>query len=187
MTEELTQAQTKIAYLTFSGALDQNSLTRLFNSFTGATQRGYQSIQLLFQSSGGVISDGISLYNFFRGYPLDIHIYNTGAVQSIAVPAYLGARYRSVSQLGTFLIHKAYFPAQAVANSSKLMALSELAAREDGRIESIIKTHCRVSDDTWAEHAINDVTFNAQEAVDFGVAQKIGEWSVPKGEQIFNV
>jgi ATP-dependent Clp protease, protease subunit len=187
MGESIPPVAIKTAYATFAGALDQASLTRIFNSFTGATQQGYGSVHLLFQSAGGVIGDGVSLYNFFLAFPLEFHIHNTGAVQSIAVPAYLGARHRHVSKHGTFMVHKAYFPAQSGTNASRLKALSDLAASEDTRMETIIKARCQVPEDRWVQHALNDVTFGAQESVDFGIAHDIREWAVPKGEQIYNI
>jgi ATP-dependent Clp protease, protease subunit len=187
MGEDVPRAELKTAYATFAGLLDQSSLMRIFNSFTGATHQGYGTIHLLFQSSGGIIGDGVSLYNFFLAFPLEFHIYNAGAVQSVAVPAYLGARYRHVSKHGTFMIHKTFFPAQSGIKASKLKALSDLAASEDVRVESIIKERSSVPADRWIQHALNDVTFNAQEAVDFGIAQDIREWAVPDGTQMYNI
>jgi len=72
-------------YATFAGPIDQQTLPRIFQNFAGATQRGVRELHLLFQSTGGVVGDGISLYNYIRTLPLDLHIYNTGAVHSIAV------------------------------------------------------------------------------------------------------
>ena len=99
----------------------------------------------------------------------------------------LGARHRHVSAVGTFMIHKTYFPAQSGANAFRLKALSELAAGEDIRIESIIKAMTRIPDDRWEHHALGDVSFDAQDSIEFGIAQDIREWSVPSGGQVYNI
>lgn len=177
---------TEIAYATFAGALDQTSLPRIFQNFSGATQANLKTVHLLFQSTGGTIGDGISLYNFFRALPLELHIYNTGSVQSVGVIAYLGAKHRHASTHSNFMIHKAHFPAQAGVNAAKLQALGESLAAEDLRVEVILKA-CKISDEIWAAHAMNDVTFSAQQAIDFEVAQDICEFQVPAGNQIFNI
>jgi ATP-dependent Clp protease protease subunit len=70
---------------------------RLLGNLNGATQGGVTELHLLIQSSGGMVGDGISLYNFFRSLPLDLHVYNTGTVASIAAIAFLGAKRRYTS------------------------------------------------------------------------------------------
>jgi hypothetical protein len=56
-----------------------------------ATQRGVTTVDLLFEPSGGKVGDGVSLFNYFDSFPLELHIYNTGMVASVAVTSFLGA------------------------------------------------------------------------------------------------
>lgn len=177
----------KIVYATFAGMIDQMSLTRIFHNFSAASQGGTETIHLLFQSTGGMISDGISLYNFFNSLPLILHIYNTGSVQSIAVLGYLGADCRHTSAYGTFMIHKSHFSAQTGISAAKFEAMAKNLTLEDSRVEAILKENTNIPEDKWALHALQDVTFSAQEAVDFGIAFDICEWNVPAGNQIFNI
>jgi ATP-dependent Clp protease, protease subunit len=182
------QQQTpKVVYATFAGTIDQQSLPRIFQSFAAASQGGTTEVHLMFQSIGGMIGDGISLYNFFNTLPLVLHIYNTGSVQSVAVLAYLGAANRHASAHSTFMIHKSNFPAQIGANAAKLEALAKSLVVEDDRVESILKMETDIPEEKWALHALQDVTFSAKEAVEFGIADDIREFEIPSGNTIFNI
>jgi ATP-dependent protease ClpP protease subunit len=174
-------------FASFAGVIDAQSIGRIFQNCAGATQGGAKTIHLLFQSTGGIISDGISLYNFFRSLPLEVHLYNTGGVHSIAVLAYLGAAHRHVSEHANFMIHKSHFGAQAGVNAAKLGSLAESLLAEDARTEAIVKQRTNIPADKWSLHALQEVTFNAQEAVQFGIADDIREFQVPSGHQLFNI
>jgi ATP-dependent protease ClpP protease subunit len=187
---EKTVALPQSIYASLGGTIDQTTLQRIFLNLTGATQGGVKEMHLLFQSTGGGIGDGIALYNFFRAYPLDLYIYNGGTVASVAVIAYVGVAlgHRYVSSVGNFMIHKSYANSpQGMLNAVKLQAMAASLAADDARIESILKVQTNIPAAHWALHASQDVFFNAQEAVQFGIAHSIREFQVPQGEQIFNV
>jgi ATP-dependent Clp protease, protease subunit len=177
----------KTVYATFVGPIDQTSLSRIFQNFGGAVTGKVETVHLLFQSTGGMISDGISLYNFFIGLPLSLHIYNTGSVQSIAVIAYLGAERRYVSTHGNFMIHKAQWPAGDRAHAAKLEALADTLGAEDARIEAILKAETKIPEEKWRLHALQDVYLTAQDAIKFEIAEDIREFNVPAGSQLFNI
>jgi ATP-dependent protease ClpP protease subunit len=134
-----TPALPSSVYATFSGSINQDGLTRIFHNIGGASQRGVTEIHLLFQSAGGTVGDGISLFNFFRSIPIDLHLYNTGTVASIAVLSYLGARHRYVIQHATFAIHKTVYPTHTPANAATHRALADNLVIEDDRSEAILQ------------------------------------------------
>jgi ATP-dependent Clp protease protease subunit len=177
----------KTVYATFVGPLDQTTLPRLFQNFDGAVTGQVEDVHLLFQSAGGMISDGISLYNFFKSLPLAVHLYNTGSVQSVAVIAYLGGDQRYVSRHANFMIHKSHFPAPERSNAAKLEALASTLIAEDARVEEILRENTTIPDEKWSQHALHDVYLTAQEAVEFGIANEIREFDIPPGCQIFNI
>lgn len=177
-----------IVYASFSGTINQDSLNRFFFNLGGASQKGVTEIHLLFQSTGGIVGDGIALYNYFRTMPIDLHIYNAGSVGSIAVLSYLGAAHRYTSTHANFVIHKTRYSGQASADAIGHRALADNAEREDARSEAILKAHTKIPADRWARHALaQDVFFTAQESVQFGIAQKIREFQIPAGDQVFHI
>jgi ATP-dependent Clp protease protease subunit len=160
---------------------------RIFQSFAGVTQRGVNEVHLLFQSQGGNVGDGIALFNFFKAMPIDLNIYNTGTVASIAVLSYLGGRHRFVSQHATFLIHKSVYPIPTPANAAAHRALADNMVIDDNRSEAIVKAFTTIPAERWLSHATEDVVFQAQEAVQHGIADAIREFQVPSGNQVFNI
>src|SRR5690348_14907235 len=95
-----------VVYAMYIGNIDQEASQRLASAFATASANGVTEVHLLFQSTGGVIGDGICLHNLFQTLPFDLTLYNTGCVASIAVIAYLGAKSRKSSAYATFMIHR---------------------------------------------------------------------------------
>lgn len=64
-------------YGVFCGAIDAASTQRIFSSMATATNPALSvtHVHLLFQTSGGLVGDGVALYNFFKAYPLPLTIY----------------------------------------------------------------------------------------------------------------
>lgn len=175
------------AYLIFCGAIDQISVNKLFNSLAISTnpQLALKRVHLLFQSAGGYVSDGICLYNFFKSLPIDLIIYNVGAVQSIATIAYLGAKRRITSASAIFMIHKTFI--NTLSNAARAKAIADSISTDDQRIESILRENTSLTEEHWKDHERNDLILDGKESVGVKIATEIGEFSPPKGVQIFNV
>src|SRR5882672_2383880 len=107
-----------VVYATFSGEINQDSVARIIKGVTSVMGQ-VTHLHVLFNSTGGFISDGICLYNFFRALTLDLTLYNGGSVSSIAAIAFLGAHHRKTSTYGTFMIHRSHSSPQG-ATASKL-------------------------------------------------------------------
>lgn len=178
-----------VRYATFAGAINQDTMPGLMGGLGIISQHnGLQSVHVLFESTGGAVSDGISLYNYFQGYPFDLHLYNAGTVSSIATIAYLGAKNRYVSKTGTFLIHSTTNTFQSPASLAKIQAISTSVQIDDDRSVAILKARASIPEDKWVLHRTGqDAVFTADEAVQCGIAQGIMEWQVPKGESIWNL
>lgn len=174
-------------YLVFCGSIDQQSVARLFNSLALATNpaHGIKRIHLLFQSTGGYVSDGICLYNFFKALNVDLFIYNVGAIQSIATIAYLGAKRRITSASAIFMVHKTFI--NTISNTARIKSIAHSLCMDDERIEAILRSHVSLSEESWIDHAHNDLIFTGNEAVRVKIADEIGEFAPPPGIQIYNV
>jgi ATP-dependent Clp protease protease subunit len=137
---------------------------------------------------GELVSDGISLFNYFSGFPLELHIYNTGSVASVAVTSFLGVNRRYASAHATFMIHRTrLINAPAPGYASQHRTVADFLETEDARTEAIIRSRAQIPEDRWAAQEINDVTITAQEALQFGIVQEIREFRPAAGDQIFNI
>ncbi len=173
-------------YCLFAGMVDQVAVQRFHNGLALCSAAGVKHMHILFQCAGGIVGDGISLYNLFRASPVELTLYNVGAVCSAGVIAYLGAKNRKTSTYAAFMIHRAYISPTA-ATSDRLSAAADQIVIDDDRIERILKLHTKIPPDKWEIHRFADVWISAKDAVDYKIADGIGEFAPPVGQQIFNV
>jgi ATP-dependent Clp protease, protease subunit len=173
-------------YGVFCDAINQASVQRIFGNVATATQKGVKHIHLLFQSTGGLVSDGVALYNFFKTAPIDITLYNVGSVQSIAAIAYLGAKKRKTSACATFVFHRVTGNAQS-AQAGALETLADGVVIDDRRLEAIMRDHINMSTEKWAILDKGDLVFTAEYAVKAKIAQEIADFAPTPGLPIYNL
>lgn len=174
-------------YATLSGRVEDAMVKRLFEKMAAAVTDGVKTLHLMIQSSGGVIGDGIAIYNYLRNLPIDIIAYNGGMVQSIAVIAFLAASRRKASKTATFMIHKATFNAGLPTTSLQLSTVAHSLMVDDGRIEDILKEYLSMPEDKWNVHRFSDLFITAEEALDFGLIDEIADFAPPPGAVLMNI
>lgn len=174
-------------FTVFCGPIDQGTVRNLLNSLAFATQGQpeVKHIHILFQSNGGLVGDGICLYNYFSTFPIELTLYNVGSICSIAAVAYLGAKNRKVSSLATFMLHRTTCSPQ-LANANMLHGLAKTAGIDDKRTEAILRKHVNITDDQWSDLRNHEFWFTAEDAVKSGLATEIGEFAPPKGQRLFS-
>jgi ATP-dependent protease ClpP protease subunit len=173
-------------YAVFCGSIDPQAVQRLFGGLTLATTQGVKRFHLLFQSSGGIVGDGVCLYNFFKSLTIDLILYNVGSVASIATISYLGAKHRKTSARALFMLHRTHFSPQG-AKAKTLKTMADTADLEDERTEAILRSCVNFSDEHWKTLDVADLYFTGEDAVKVGIATEVGEFSPPPGAMIYNI
>ena len=174
------------AYAIYCGDINQANGSKVVNSLTGAMAGKVKHVHLLFQSAGGYVCDGVFLYNLFRAVPIELTLYNAGQVSSAGVVAYLGAKHRKTTATGTFMLHRSTNSPQ-FATATKLTHVAKSLVLDDERTETIVREHVKFPSELWDALIHQDVYVSGKEAVDFGIAHEIGEFSPPAGMQVFNL
>jgi ATP-dependent Clp protease protease subunit len=182
-----TQNPVTEVYAVFIGDINQGNVGKITEGLIGAYTGGTRRVHLLFQSFGGFVGDGVFLYNFLRAHPMEVIIYNSGSVNSIAAVAYLGAKERKVSPYGAFMIHRSHVSPQAAIGGDKLQAITNSLAIDDERTEAILRAHITMPDDQWTVHRYADLYIGAKQAVSFGFADEVAEFSPPLGQPILQI
>lgn len=175
-------------YGSFSDSINQDSVKRFINNLTitlSCTNPSYSSVHILFQSNGGSVTDGINLYNFLRSFPLDITLYASGGVQSIAVISYLGAKHRIAIEHTLFMIHRTWISPMNV-NSSRLKELSNMLKMEDDRTYDILRSRLKLTKRNWEDAGRSEFWFTASDAVKSGLAESIGSFNPMKSLPLWN-
>lgn len=174
-------------YATLAGRIDDAVVQRMFSQMSGAISGGVKRFHLMLQSTGGVINDGIALYNYLRCLPIDLITYNCGTVQSIAVSIFLAAKKRKASRSATFMIHKATFYSSAPTTSVQLSAATQSLKVDDDRIERILKEYIRLPEEKWDAHRFVDIFITAEEALQYGLIDEIADFVPPPGATLINI
>jgi ATP-dependent Clp protease protease subunit len=170
----------------FCGGIDQASGQKFVNSLAIAGNAKVKHVHLLFQTAGGYVGDGVFLYNLFSTIPIEITLYNAGQISSAGITAYLGANRRVTSKTATFMLHRSTNSPQ-FATSAKLQHVAKSLVLDDQRTESIIRAHVNFPPELWTALEHRDLYLSGEDAVKFGIADTIGEFSPPAGTAVFNI
>jgi ATP-dependent Clp protease protease subunit len=174
-------------YASFTGAINADALQRITKGFDIAMTQKVQHVHLFFQSTGGWVNDGVAMYNYFKALPLELTVYNPGVVSSIAVVAYLGARHRKTSAHAVFMIHRTQCNFPQGIPASRAQTMIDAAILDDQRTEAILKERLALPAEKWAHFKHDDLHFSATEAVEYGIADEIADFSPPSNGQIYNI
>lgn len=171
----------------FTGMIEPASVTRICGAMNAAFNDGATEIHVAFNSGGGLVADGIHLYNHLRALPTKLVMYNTGTVASIAVSAFVAAQERYCSRHSIFMIHPTAFPQLSDASAEKLRSLYGSALADDERTDAILRERTRLTDDLLNGRRFSDVWITPHQAVEQGVAHEVREFAVPHGFQVFQI
>lgn len=177
----------KNAYFGFTGLIDSASATRIAAALNSAANSGCDEVHLSFSSLGGYVADGIYLYNHIRGLPMKVVTYNVGSTASIAVAVFVAAQERYCSSHSMFMIHPTAFPSLEGMSAERLDSALQAALADDQRTENILRERASVPSDILASRKVRDVHITPDQAVQFGLVQGVREFSLPKGQQIFQI
>lgn len=178
----------KTAYFGFTGAIDSHGASRMAAAFNQAVNTGCDAVYLCINSLGGYVGDGVFLYNHLRAMPLEITCHNTGNVSSIAVAVFVAGQTRHCSKHALFMIHPTVIgPFHEPLPWEKLDSHLKAALAEDGRTESILRERTTLPDDMLGARRVRDVHLGPEEALRYGLVDSICDFSLPKGNEIFQI
>jgi ATP-dependent Clp protease protease subunit len=181
-------AGAKVAYIGYCGLVDSAGVTRIAGAINAAVNNQFDSVYLCFSSNGGYIGDGIFLYNHIRCLPIHITMHNTGTVASIATTLFVAGHRRLCAPHSIFMMHPvAVSGAGTSMASAPLQAALDLALRDEERTENILRERTRIPEDILTARRTRDVYLSAQNALDCGLVDEIAEFTLPAGNQIFQV
>ena len=174
-------------YCGFDGPIDSASVTRVAATFNQAVNEGFERIQFCLSSLGGYVADGVYLYNHIRSLPVELTIYNTGSVASIAVVVFAAADTRYCSKHGMFMIHPTEMGSPLNMRAETLQSLFDAALADDQRTDDILRARASIPNDFLAQRRFKEVYITPEKAVEFGLCDGVQEFSLPRGEKVFQI
>lgn len=93
--------------IVFNGPINTENSNKLRLMLFQILTQQPEEISILFSSSGGLVDEGIALYNFINTFPSTVRItmHAVGLVASIAIPVFLAANHRIASSNARFFFH----------------------------------------------------------------------------------
>lgn len=184
----MTDQTEKVAYVAFNGVIEFQSVSKIAATFNQAVNDGYTSIYFCFNSPGGIIGDGIALYNHLRGLPVKITVHNIGSVSSVAVCIFMAGAERLCSSHAMFMMHPVSTPIPKEGQSwHRLQASLEAALADEERLDDILCSGTGLTKADLAPRRFGDIHIGPQRAVDLKIAHRIAEFALPRGQKIFQI
>jgi ATP-dependent Clp protease, protease subunit len=181
-------AERKIAYLGYCGIIDDAGVTRIIQALNLAINGQFDAVYLCFTSAGGYVGSGIYLYNHVRGLPIDICLHNTGTCASIAATAFTAGKTRRASSNATFMMHPISVGAQiGQLSSAPLVSYLQGALADEDRTERILRDRTRMPELMLQARRNGELHITAQQALEVGLIDEVVEFSLPPGNQIFQI
>jgi ATP-dependent protease ClpP protease subunit len=140
-------------------------------------------VTLMLSTPGGVVMNGLTVYNFLMSAPFELTTHNMGNVDSIGNAIYLAGKHRHACEHSTFMFHGVGF------NTQPGQRFDERALREaqDGllsdqsRIGSIISERTNLDDNAVGKLFLEARTKSANDAKAVGIVHKICNVDIPAG------
>jgi ATP-dependent Clp protease, protease subunit len=92
-------------WIRFMASVHPQSATALMRVIDNHLSAGARYSHLALSSPGGSVFHGLSIYNFLRGAPIEVTMYNFGSADSIGVVGFCAGRRRLWVPHARFLIH----------------------------------------------------------------------------------
>lgn len=178
----------KIVYYGFTGLIEQNGVTRICQAINGAINNNYDQIYLCMSSQGGLVGDGIFFYNHIKSVPIPVIVHNTGSVSSIATIVYVAGETRYCSAHSVFMMHPTTVgPLREGVPWERLKSMLSSAVADDNRTEAILRERTNLPNELLDNKRVNDVHLLPKQAVEFGLAHEIREFTVPAGHHVIQI
>lgn len=177
----------KTAYLSFTGIIEPGGVGRIASAFNIAVNNSYDEVVLCFSSPGGLVADGIFLYNHIRSLPIKAIMYNTGSVASIAAAVFVAAEERYCSKHAVFMIHPTTLQSNENMSAIRLQSSLNAALADDGRTENILRERTGIPDAVLQSRLSTEVYITPANALSYGIVQDVREFALPKGNQIIHI
>ena len=85
------------------------------------------------------------------------------------------------------MIHPTEMPAHPNMRAEQLNSSLTAALADDQRTENILRERACIPDATLSERRFKEVYITSEEAVEFGLAHKVVEFSLPHGNEMLQI
>ena len=169
-------------YLRVMSALSYEVVDKILKCIDGCMSEGYTRLHLLLSTPGGSVSQGVSLSNYLRSVPIEIHTHNLGAVDSIGIAVFCAGVYRTCAHQSRFMLHPVTIPIldnQVITNEFLAEKHREIEV-DTANIAGIIGNAVHGKTDEIIRLMKQETIFDSSGALSCGLVDEISAMVLPK-------
>ena len=175
-------------YISFSAFINEHTTEQLLAVTFDVVNKGCQHVYYLFSTPGGLVANGISLYNTLKGLPIKITMHNVGNVDSIGNAIFLAGKERFACPASTFMFHGVGFDINSTRFEER-----QLREKLDNVLSDQRKIGKIIADETSIETDEIEILFreastkDADFALSKGIVHEIKDVTIPKGANLIQI
>src|ERR1700730_15812959 len=177
------------AYLIFDMEISQQTVEKLLEALAVFASNRIRSVHLALSTSGGDVTQGITLYNSLLAMPFELTTHNIGNVDSIGNAVFLAGRKRYASAHSTFMFHSVYWnivqPMQLQLKGA--LEIADSIRRENSRIASIIGDRTKLKGPDVEQLFADGDTKDAKAALTSGIIDGIKDFQIVEGAPVIKI
>jgi ATP-dependent Clp protease protease subunit len=169
-----------------------NALTNAIGSIISNDNQGnidLDDLYILFNSGGGQVDPGISLFNFLNGLSYPITMHNVGGVDSVATVIFLAGDTRYAAPGSSFLFHGVAQQFQQGLTLSLPRLREQLSSleKDQEKVNDLISSNCDLTDQQLDRLNQQGQSQGLQWAMNESIIDKILPVDIPSGSEIVTV
>ena len=177
----------KTVYVSFSAEVNAHTTESLIATMANFANQGVAEVQLMLSTPGGVVMNGINLFNVLRALPFKLVTHNVGNVDSIGNVIFLAGEDRYAAPHSTFMFHGCQAstpPGMSQFDFKRLREVLDNIDADELRIASIVEQRSKLTEAQIRAFFREAHTMNAAEAVGTGIVDEIRDVQVPAGSPV---
>ena len=137
-----------------------------------------EPIHLFINSPGGSIDAGMLIYDVLSKTPAPVKMYCIGKAYSMAAVLFSsGSHGRYILPQSKIMLHEPLIPFGIGGKTTTIQTISDSLLKTKQEMEAILALHTGRTPEEISEITKTDHYFTAQEAVDFGLADAVKDFS----------
>lgn len=176
-------------YIRFMANVNPQTASALLQTLDDVMKRGVTQATLLISSGGGNVLEGLSIFNYCIGAPLEIDTHNFGSVDSVAVVIYAAGSRRYTVPDARFLIHPVGFTTTGNVRFERELLAERLKGitADNENLASAIANRTGKTKQELLETMFTRTVLNPEEAVAFGLVHEVKRELFPAGATVIDI
>jgi ATP-dependent Clp protease protease subunit len=165
-----------------TGKIEETVALDLVKQIMWLNEEGDMPIYLYINSPGGNITDGMMIYDRMMASRAPVYTCCLGEAHSMAAVLFASGRKRLMMPNSSLMIHQPSLGCQVSGNASSIRSVADSLLEAKKRMNRILARHTgRTVREVDAQTAY-DHYFTPQEAIDWGLCDKIADYAEMMGE-----